>query len=156
MVNMTASYFAAHFPLKAISNCQIFPAVTRGLPTSQNLSTIFFYHRTPYTDVIICNGSDKQQRRGGTILNFTKGETFLVSYKNELLFEVSPCTLLFSQSSFRKTTILPPSVWPNGEFTWTIILKKSLLICFESYWISSIPTGKVLMLMVILQHFVNS
>ena len=42
-------------------------------------------------------------------------------YKNQLLFEVLPCTLLFSQSSFRKTTILFPSAWPSREFTWTVI-----------------------------------
>ena len=79
---------------------------------------------------------------------------FLVSYKNQLLFEVSPCTLLFSKSSFRKTTILPPSVWPSSKFAWTVIWKKSLLICFESYWVSLIPTGKVLM--VTLRHFAIS
>ena len=89
--------------------------------------------------------SDKWQRRGGIISNFTKGETFLISYKNQLLIEVTLCTLLFSQSPFRKTTIIHPSVWASREFTWTVIWKKSLLICFESYWVSPIPTGRVLM-----------
>ena len=59
----------------------------------------------------------------------------------------------FPQFSFGKMTILPPSVWPSTKFTWTVILKKLLLICFESYWVSPIPTGRVLM--ATLQHFSN-
>ena len=37
-----------------------------------------------------------------------------------------------------------PSVWPETEYTWALIWKKSLLICFESY--QGIPyshTGRV-------------
>ena len=34
------------------------------------------YHRTPYPAVLIVRGSNKKQRRGWIILNFTKGETF--------------------------------------------------------------------------------
>ena len=29
--------------------------------------------------------------------------------------------------------LLLPSVWPGTEYTWALIWKKSLLICFESY-----------------------
>ena len=33
-----------------------------------------------------------------------------------------------------KKILLPLSaVWPGTEYTWALILKKSLLICFESY-----------------------
>ena len=85
------------------------------------------------------------------ISNFTKGETFLVSYKNNLLFEVSPCTLLVSQFLLQKNDHPPTFSLSNWEFTWRVIWKKSLLICFESYWVSPIPTGWVLM--VTLQHF---
>ena len=84
------------------------------------------------------------QRRGGSISNFTKIETLSVSYKNQLLFEVSPYTLLLHQSYFSKTTILSPSVWSSRDFTQTDIWKKSLLICFEIFWVSPILTGRVL------------
>ena len=43
-----------------------------------------------------------------------------------------------------KKALLLPSVWPGTEFTWALIWKKSLLICFESY--EGIPysnTGRV-------------
>ena len=36
-----------------------------------------------------------------------------------------------------KKTFLLPSVWSGTEYTWALIWKKSLLICFESY--QSIP-----------------
>ena len=32
-----------------------------------------------------------------------------------------------------KEAFLLPSVWPGTEFTWALIYKKSLLICFESH-----------------------
>ena len=32
-----------------------------------------------------------------------------------------------------KKAFLFPSVWPGTEYTWALICKKSLLICFESY-----------------------
>ena len=32
-----------------------------------------------------------------------------------------------------KKAFLLPSVWPGIEYTWALISKKSLLICFESY-----------------------
>ena len=32
----------------------------------------------------------------------------------------------------QKKTLLSPSVWPSKEYTWTLIWKKSLLICSES------------------------
>ena len=35
---------------------------------------------------------------------------------------------------------LLPSVWPGTEYTWPLICKKSLLICFESYQGIPIPT----------------
>ena len=43
-----------------------------------------------------------------------------------------------------KKASLLPSVWPDREYTWALIWKKSLLICFESF--QRIPyslTGKV-------------
>ena len=43
------------------------------------------YHRTSCPTVRICKGSNKQQRRGGIISNFTKGETFFFSYNNQVL-----------------------------------------------------------------------
>ena len=32
-----------------------------------------------------------------------------------------------------KKVLLLPSVWPGTEYTWALIWKKSLLICFENY-----------------------
>ena len=32
-----------------------------------------------------------------------------------------------------KKVLLLPSVWPGTEYTWALIWKKSLIICFESY-----------------------
>ena len=93
-------------------------------------------------------GSDKWQWRGGIIL------IFLVSYKNQSLFEVSRGTLFFPQTSFREMTLLSSSVCPSSELTYTVIWKKSLLIRFESHLVSPILTGRVLI--VTLQHFVNS
>ena len=51
----------------------------------------------------------------------------MVSFKNQLLFEVSPRTLLLPQSSFRKTTFLPSLIWSRREYTWTVIFKEKLL-----------------------------
>ena len=45
---------------------------------------------------------------------------------------------------YSKKHFILPSVWSETEYTWTLIWKKSLLICFESY--QSIPyshTGRV-------------
>ena len=50
--------------------------------------------------------SKKQQKRGGIILNFTKGETFFISYNNQVLLRVilqlglPSCTLQKRLSSF--------------------------------------------------------
>ena len=41
--------------------------------------------RTLYPPVLIIRGSKKQQRRGRIISNFTKGETFFISYSNQVL-----------------------------------------------------------------------
>ena len=68
-----------------------------------------------------------------------------------MLFEASTCSLLFSQFLLQKNDHPPTFNLLNWEFTWTAIWKKSLLICFESYWVSLIRTGRVLM--VTLQHF---
>ena len=35
--------------------------------------------------------------------------------------------------SIPKKALLLPLVWPGTEYTWALIWKKSLLICFESY-----------------------
>ena len=43
-----------------------------------------------------------------------------------------------------KKALLLPSVWPGAEYTWTLIGKKSLLVCFESYQGIPYPhTGRV-------------
>ena len=49
----------------------------------------------------------------------------------------------FSPNPPSEKQLYPLSVWSSREFTWTVIWKKSFLVCFESYWVSLIPTGKV-------------
>ena len=57
MLNITASYFPTEFLLETISNYYAFPAVTRGLRyILEPIHNFFFYHRTSYLDLIICNG----------------------------------------------------------------------------------------------------
>ena len=46
--------------------------------------------------------------------------------------------------SHSEKAFLLASVWPETEYTWTLILKKSLIICLESYQIISYShTGRV-------------
>ena len=81
---------------------------------------------------LLVNMSNKQQRRGGIILNFTKGETFFISCNNgapgvNLAMQAPPsCTL-------QKMAFLSPLVWARREYTWTLIWKKNWLIFFENY-----------------------
>ena len=89
----------------------IFP-VTFSFGSSQHLLNLFLgdnrilltgpgiyshiYHRTPCPTVLICEGSNKQQRRGDIISNFTKGDTFFISYKDQgLLGPISRCSPSF-------------------------------------------------------------
>ena len=54
--------------------------------------------------------SDKWQRRNEIISNFTKRDTFLISYKNQLLFEVSHHVPSFSPNllSGKRPSSPPP------------------------------------------------
>ena len=59
-------------------------------------------------------------------------EIFCICYNNQvLLILTSRCVVLLAPS--KKRVLLSLSVWPAREYTWTLIWKKSLLICFESY-----------------------
>ena len=83
MVNVTTSYSSKHFLLEALSNYWTFPLVTTG----------FFWQCPKYLEFhtllsLFEKGSNKQQQRGGIITNFTKGETFLISYNNQVLLGV--------------------------------------------------------------------
>ena len=53
------------------------------------------YQKSPYPAVLICKGSNKKQRRGKIISNFTKGETF---------------HLLWQPSALRGNNVPPPSL----------------------------------------------
>ena len=68
---------------------------------------------------------------GRTFSNFTKEDTFFISYNNQMLSGViSRCGT--RSCTLQKKIFLSPSVWPKREYTWTLIWKKSLLICFDS------------------------
>ena len=86
------------------------------------------YYRTPTFQYLFVRGSNKKQT---SILNFTKEEIFFISYNNQVLLGVNltiqPLFLHPPEKAF-----LSPSVWPRKYYTWTLISKKSLLICFEN------------------------
>ena len=101
------------------------------------------YRRTLCPAELICKGSNKQQRRGGIILNFTKRETFFISYNSQVLFKVisrchpPSCTLWKRSSSPLQSTqeenVSGHSFERRAYLFVLLIWKKSLLICFESY-----------------------
>ena len=64
------------------------------------------------------------------ISNFTKRETFFISYNNQVLLEViSSCAPLLVTS--KKGPSFPFSL-AKRKYTWILIQKKSLLVCFKS------------------------
>ena len=79
---------------------------------------------------LFVRGSNKKQKRGRIISNFTKRRDFF-----HLLWQPSALGVNFTMwAPFlhpSKKALLSPSVWPRGEYTWTINWKQSLLIYFE-------------------------
>ena len=74
--------------------------------------------------------SNKKQRRGRIIWNFTKGERLFSSYGNYMLLGViSQCAPILH---LPKKAFLSPSLWSRREHTWTLSWKENLLICFEN------------------------
>ena len=89
------------------------------------------YHRTPCPAVLIVRRSKKQQRRDGIISNFTKGETFFISYNNQVLLEViSRFSHLLGPSIKRSSSPLH-SLAKKGIYLDTP-LKKERTYLFES------------------------
>ena len=86
------------------------------------------YQKSPYPAVLICKGSNKKQRRGKIISNFTKGETFHLLWQPSALRgnNVPPPPFLHSP----KQAFLSLSLWERREHTWTLNWKETLLICF--------------------------
>ena len=131
MVIVTALCSPKHFLLKVLRNYYTFPLVTTGFFWQVLESIHKFIIELHVLQYLFLRGSNKQQRRGGIISNFTKGETYFISYNNQVLLGViwrwssSSCTL-------QRKIFLVPSVWTMKEYTWTHIWKKSLLICFEN------------------------
>ena len=87
-----------------------------------------------------------------TLLIYNAFESFIFALQktDALIFflyyplHVRNSSLEKSKLFHSKRTFLLLSVWPGTEYTWALIWKKSLLICFESY--QGIPyshTGRV-------------
>ena len=89
------------------------------------------YHRTPFPEVIICKRF-KWKLKGGV------GSFWILQM--EILFYVlwepnaleGNLTIKPSFSRLPKKAFLSRSVWLRRECTWTLIWKKSLLICFKN------------------------
>ena len=81
--------------------------------------------------MFICKGSNKQQRKGRIISNFTKGETFHLWWQPSAL--EGNLTMCPSFLHPPKKAFFSPSVWPRREYAWTLNWKENLLICFE-HW----------------------
>ena len=67
-----------------------------------------------------------------------------VNINYPLMYEIVHGSWDKSMLFHSKKALLHPSAWPGTEYTWVLILKKSLLVCFESY--QSIPyshTGRL-------------
>ena len=50
-----------------------------------------------------------------------------------IIVNITPTCKDKSTLSHSKKSLLVLSVWPGTEYTWALIWKKSLLICFENY-----------------------
>ena len=76
---------------------------------------------------LFLRGSNKQQRRGKIIPNFTKGQDFYLLLQPSALEGNLIVRSLFLHPTKRHSS----SVWPRREYTWTLNWKGSLLICSE-------------------------
>ena len=66
---------------------------------------------------LFVRGSNKKQRRGRIISNFTKGETFFMSYINQvIILQCGPHSLHYC--TLPKKASLCPSVWARREYIW--------------------------------------
>ena len=99
MVILTASYSKKHFLWKALSTYETFLLVTTEFFWQVLESIHKFIMELHALQYLFVRGFDKQQKRGGIILNFTKGKIFFISYNNQVLLGIiwrcSPpsCTL---------------------------------------------------------------
>ena len=88
MVSVTGYYFPKYFLLEALSNSYTFRLVTAGffwqVLESIHKSIVELYALLH----LFVRGPNKQQRSGKIISNFTKGETFLISYNNQVLLGI--------------------------------------------------------------------
>ena len=85
---MTASYSPKRFFLETLSNYWTFPLVTTGILWQVLYSMHKFIIELHVLQYLFVNEPNKQQRSVGIISNFTKRETFFISYNNQLLFGV--------------------------------------------------------------------
>ena len=76
---------------------------------------------------LFVKGSNKLQRSGRIISNFTKRQIFSSPSALGGNFTMRPPILHNPQKAF-----LSSSVWPRREYTRTLNQKESLLICFEN------------------------
>ena len=106
MVNVTASHFPKHFLLNTLSNLlDLCLADSRILYFWQVLESIYEFIIELYTlQFLFVRGSNKQQRSGRIISNFTKGQTFSFlwqpsTYVDNLTMDLPSCTIQKKLSS---------------------------------------------------------
>ena len=120
-----------HLLLKALSYCQTFVLLTAGFFTfdmSWNLSTNLSKNHA--LQCLFVRGSNKKQKRGRIISNFTKVETFSSLMTTKYSWGLSHNAVpLFAPI---KKSFFSPSVWAGKHYTWTLNWKENLLIYFEN------------------------
>ena len=88
--------------------------------------------------------SNKKQRKGRIISNFTKGETFsslmTSAFGGNLTMWHPPSPPSFLHSS--KKTFISPSVWPRREYTWHSVEKRAYWFILKIARMFSIPTSR--------------
>ena len=129
MVSVTASYYPKTFAFEASKLLpDICLASSRILYFWYVLKSIHnFILDLHALQLLFVRGSNKKQRRGRIISNFTKGETFFISYDNQVLLKCAPTSCALPRKVF-----LSPSVWERRESIRKLNWKESLLVCFEN------------------------
>ena len=130
-------YSPKYFLLKTVSNYLLdhYLAGSRILYFWQVLEPINkFFIELHVLKCLLVRGSNKKQRRGRIISNFTKGQTFcLLRQPNSLGGNLTMWPLFLHPP---KKLFLYPSVWPWREYTWKTQFKGELT---DLFW--KLPAG---------------
>ena len=130
MVNMAV--LCPHTFSLVSHNYQVLPLVTRGLlPHVLKFIHKIYLHRAQLCGVL------KNSEGGGGIIQISQKEKLFQSHK-KLRAIWGNLTLYHPSLPLSKNTLLFPSFWSSGEYTWHL-LGKNLSDLFQS----PIPTGRV-------------